>query len=821
MRLRQFFVVILFVFVILSLALVVTAQVASQCVLPNLYMISWWPGEGNANDIYGIFPGTLIGGTTFASGKVGQAFSLDGVNDYFNTSYNPTHPDITIDAWVKPNSVSSGSITVYAWMDGLYAYSDILYIVNGKLRFYMWDGGPKTVESITTLVPGNWYHVAGTWFGGNEMKIYVNGVIEGTLSNVGGRWAGGNRFLVGKNNGLAGYFNGLIDEVHVYNRVLSANDIKAIYNAGSAGVCKGSEAPPVVDPDTSSSLCASKGYVWVNNQCCGDDGANDNYAGCVAGKLDSDRDGIIDKNDKCPNTPPTEAGEVYTNQSSAFYGCSSSEGAFCLIKGEGAICQSGPLCSTNPIYNDQQNNVACDSITCNAYGSCSVQTACTPCPVQSCNQFDSYFKGCYLDQAGLPTEYRDYIETYQVCSQGVCQEQQCDYNVIAPTTQKDSDSDGITDFCDNTPCGQNTFLGSRALDSVGCFCEGNFTDCNQDLGNGCERNVNLEGTCPGIPRCTIPATTIPLASGQTCMGPASENALGGIICTAGQYFCYGLCRDVSCDKPTELCADPNDYDCDGMSNDYEFKYGLAVFDPIDKDHDPDLEGLLNFKEFEYLTNPFNPDTDGDGLSDLDEINVTDPLNPDTDGDGLIDGDEVFYLTSPVEQDMDKDGLSDGDEIQAILDWIGIADKNAIKSFIQKDGCLIGDGCVEDELNGLDGLKNGPFDPDTDGDGLSDFEEVKGINGLISNPFDPENTCSFECSVWSPDPCEEDQAQTRTCSQGTNCAGISYKPKESQQCRLGFTGAEEKVPFFTNINIIVTLVIILSYYLVTLIKSKKP
>src|SRR3989344_2066045 len=285
MRLRQFFVVILFVFVILSLALVVTAQVASQCALPNLYMISWWPGEGNANDINWIFSGTLMGGTTFASGKVGQAFSLDGVNDYFNTSYNPTHPDITIDAWVKPNSVSSGSITVYAWMDGLYAYSDILYI-----------------------------------------------------------------------------FNGLIDEVHVYNRVLSANDIKAIYNAGSAGVCKGSEAPPVVDPDTSSSLCASKGYVWVNNQCCGDDGANDNYAGCVAGKLDSDRDGIIDKNDICPNTPPTEACVVYTNQSSAFYGCSPSEGAFCLIKGEGAICQSGPLCSTNPIYNDQQNNVACDSI---------------------------------------------------------------------------------------------------------------------------------------------------------------------------------------------------------------------------------------------------------------------------------------------------------------------------------------------------------------------------------------------------------------------------------------------------------------------------
>ena len=59
------------------------------------------------------------------------------------------------------------------------------------------------------------------------------------------------------------------------------------------------------------------------------------------------------------------------------------------------------------------------------------------------------------------------------------------------------------------------------------------------------------------------------------------------------------------------------------------------------------------------------DTDGDGLSDADEINIhgTDPNDPDTDNDGLNDGDEVnIHNTDPLDADSDDDGLSDGDEV---------------------------------------------------------------------------------------------------------------------------------------------------------------
>jgi hypothetical protein len=67
--------------------------------------------------------------------------------------------------------------------------------------------------------------------------------------------------------------------------------------------------------------------------------------------------------------------------------------------------------------------------------------------------------------------------------------------------------------------------------------------------------------------------------------------------------------------------------------------------------------------------PGEPDTDGDGLSDVEEAFIvgTDFRNPDSDGDGLSDGVEVENRMNPLDPDMDKDGVSDGDEVAAGTD----------------------------------------------------------------------------------------------------------------------------------------------------------
>lgn len=65
--------------------------------------------------------------------------------------------------------------------------------------------------------------------------------------------------------------------------------------------------------------------------------------------------------------------------------------------------------------------------------------------------------------------------------------------------------------------------------------------------------------------------------------------------------------------------------------------------------DPDRDGLTNLQEYQLDTNPNNPDSDGDGLTDGDEVNKyhTNPLLADTDGYGIPDGIEVQTGTEPL------------------------------------------------------------------------------------------------------------------------------------------------------------------------------
>jgi len=84
------------------------------------------------------------------------------------------------------------------------------------------------------------------------------------------------------------------------------------------------------------------------------------------------------------------------------------------------------------------------------------------------------------------------------------------------------------------------------------------------------------------------------------------------------------------------------------------------------EHDSDWDGLTNANELIYGTDPYNADTDGDGLTDSEELGMywTDPLNPDSDNDKLSDGDEVLvHNTWPLSYNSDGDCLSDGAEIE--------------------------------------------------------------------------------------------------------------------------------------------------------------
>jgi hypothetical protein len=89
---------------------------------------------------------------------------------------------------------------------------------------------------------------------------------------------------------------------------------------------------------------------------------------------------------------------------------------------------------------------------------------------------------------------------------------------------------------------------------------------------------------------------------------------------------------------------------DGIPDDWKVAHGLDPNDPYVAMEDPDNDGLTNLEEYQAGTDPNNPDTDGDGLSDGDEVHRyhTNPLLWDTDGDGISDGVEVRTGSDPLD-----------------------------------------------------------------------------------------------------------------------------------------------------------------------------
>jgi len=221
------------------------------CVPPPPNMVSWWPGDGNTDDIQGTNNGTLEGGATFAPGEVNQAFSLNGVDSYItiahNDDLNPSGP-FSVDAWVK--AAPSQFYPQVLIIEKSHGFTDSTGWLmqtnpNGTACFGYGLGGGGTTNFVlacrqATILDGQWHQLAGVWTG-TEVQMYEDGLLQNVVSStslpvnnsrdvhIGMSWGGGSPTR---------FFHGLVDEVEYFNRALSASEIQAIVNAGSAGKCR-------------------------------------------------------------------------------------------------------------------------------------------------------------------------------------------------------------------------------------------------------------------------------------------------------------------------------------------------------------------------------------------------------------------------------------------------------------------------------------------------------------------------------------------------------------------------------------------------------
>jgi len=176
--------------------------------------------------------GTIYG-ATWVDGKFGKALSFDGENDYVEVSDDESldiTDAITIEAWVKAESANFGTDWIRTIIKKDLAY--ILRIEEGtnKLSLHVWTNNTADSQCEVSLdwTTGEWYHVVGT-YDGSYQRIYRNGLVVQTQGLTGIIDTSTKNLLIGGITSSAEQLNGTIDEVRIYNRALSADEIRMHY----------------------------------------------------------------------------------------------------------------------------------------------------------------------------------------------------------------------------------------------------------------------------------------------------------------------------------------------------------------------------------------------------------------------------------------------------------------------------------------------------------------------------------------------------------------------------------------------------------------
>jgi len=175
--------------------------------------------------------GTIYGATRVA-GKTNRALDFDGVDDYVevghDVSLNPT--ELTIMCWVYRKGLGTGSWQLIA---GKYPYPaaggyGIFFRQADERVYFFIRESPVLAYSIVdtvTLATYTWIHYEGT-FDGSTMKLYRNGsLVDSTSATL---TATTEPVYIGAWKPYGGYFQGVIDEARIYNRVLSQSEIKRL-----------------------------------------------------------------------------------------------------------------------------------------------------------------------------------------------------------------------------------------------------------------------------------------------------------------------------------------------------------------------------------------------------------------------------------------------------------------------------------------------------------------------------------------------------------------------------------------------------------------
>ncbi|MBP7937361.1 MAG: chitobiase/beta-hexosaminidase C-terminal domain-containing protein [Phycisphaerae bacterium] len=254
-------------------------------------LVGWWRLDGSSGDSASDATGngntvTLVNGPTWTSGKIGNALSFDGIDDYgtidsFSMSLSG---DMTMALWVKWTAAGAKRIVIL----GSAAGNNLELRLNGNGTFGLDNSGgiPVEIASTGTCADNTWHHIALTRSGSPNpiWKFYLDGAPDSAHGGV-SLWT-----VVALTNAELGHKGGdytqaSIDDLRILSRVLSASEVTKLYNYRAIEYTHGDfdgDGDIDIDDMQTFATCAS--------------GPSIPYAGQCA-EADFDKDGDVDQDD--------------------------------------------------------------------------------------------------------------------------------------------------------------------------------------------------------------------------------------------------------------------------------------------------------------------------------------------------------------------------------------------------------------------------------------------------------------------------------------------------------------------------------------------
>jgi len=226
----------------------------------NEGLIAYYPFNGNANDESGTGNDATVYGPELTADRFGicsSAFEFDGADDYIQTAasnFLDGQQQGSVSLWINRYETLGGDNFLYAYSNDVYGGSVYAFTNLGNSPsnyalslFYKYQSCTPNIIASTPVTDHSWHHIVYVADGINRVKVYLDGVEDNTQFNANGSTANGSEWFADI-NGVGSYnhflcigvlkregnlehpFEGMIDDIRIYNRPLSNTEIQELYN---------------------------------------------------------------------------------------------------------------------------------------------------------------------------------------------------------------------------------------------------------------------------------------------------------------------------------------------------------------------------------------------------------------------------------------------------------------------------------------------------------------------------------------------------------------------------------------------------------------